>query len=90
MDELSTAITPAGLHLARQLYHYEQIQEYCRDGIEELVCPNPHSANHVHSPDLASAEEDINGQAVAPHPKRVRRCVKCGMQGHTKRTCKEL
>ena len=69
--ELSTAITPAGLPLARQLYLYEQIREYCRDGTEYLVCPNPHLANHVHSPDLSSAE-DINGRAVAPHTKRVR------------------
>ena len=88
-DELWTALTPAGLPLARQLYLYEQIREYCRDGTEDLVCPNPHSANHVHSPD-ASAEEDINGRAIAPHPKRVRRCGKCGIQGHTNRTCKEL
>ena len=49
--ELSTAITPAGLPLARQLYLYKQIREYCRDGTEYLVCPNPHLANHVHSPD---------------------------------------
>ena len=32
VDELPTAITPAGFPLARQLYHYEQIREYCRDG----------------------------------------------------------
>ena len=89
-DELLTAITPAGLPLAWQLYLYEQIREYCRNGREDLVCPNPHLANHVHSSDLASTEEDINGRAVAPHPKRVRRCGKCGIQGHTKRTCKEL
>ena len=87
---LPPAITPAGLPLARQLYLYEQIREYCRDGTEDLVCPNPHSANHIHSPDLASMEEDINRRAVAPHPKRVRRCGKCGIQEHTKRTCKEL
>ena len=85
-DELRTAITPAGLPLARQLYLYKQIREYYRDGTEDLACPNPHSANHVHSPDLASAEEDINGRTVEPHPKR----GKCGIQGHTKRTCKEL
>ena len=70
-DELSTPITPAGLPLAGQLYLYEQIREYCRDGTEYLVCPNLHLANHVHSPDLSSAK-DINGQAVAPHTKRVR------------------
>ena len=70
--ELSTAITPAGLPLARQLNLYEQIREYCRDGTEYLVCPNSHLANHVHSPDLSSAQ-DINGRAVAPHTKRVRR-----------------
>ena len=29
--------TPAGLPLARQLYLYEQIREYCRDGTEYLV-----------------------------------------------------
>ena len=73
--ELPTASTPAGLPLARQLYLYEQIRDYCRNGTEDLVCPNLHLANHVHSPDLASAE-DINGQAVAPHSKRVRRCWK--------------
>ena len=73
--ELPAAITPAEFPLARQLYLYEQIREYRRDGTEYLVCPNPHLANHVHSPDLASAE-DINGQAVAPHTKRVRRLGK--------------
>ena len=45
--ELSTAIAPAGLPLARQLYLYEQIREYCRDGTEYLVWPNPHLENHV-------------------------------------------
>ena len=49
-NELRTAITPARFPLARQLYLYEQIRT------EDLVCPNPHPANHVHSPDLASAE----------------------------------
>ena len=72
VDELPTPITPVGLPLARQFYLYDQIREYCRDGTEVFVCPNPHSANHIHSPNLASAEEDINGRAVAPHPKRVR------------------
>ena len=67
-DELPTAITTAGLPLARQLYLYEHIREYCRDGTEYLVCPNPHLANHVHSTDLSLAE-DINGRAVAPHTK---------------------
>ena len=69
--ELSTAITPAGLPLARQLNLYEQIREYFRDGTEYFVCPNPHLANHVHSPDLSSVQ-DINGRAVAPHTKRMR------------------
>ena len=73
--ELPKAITPAGLPLARQLYLYEQIQDYCRDSTEDLECPNLHLANHVHSPDLSSAE-DIDGRAVAPHTKRVRRCGK--------------
>ena len=68
-DELLTAITPAGLPLARQLYPYEHIREYCRDGKKYLVCPNLHSENHVYSPDLASAKEDINRQTVVPHPK---------------------
>ena len=38
-DDLPTAITPAGLPLARQLYLYEQIREYCRDGTGDLVLP---------------------------------------------------
>ena len=58
---LPTVITPAGFPLARQLYIYEQIREYYRDGTKDHVFPNLHLANHVHSPDLASAE-DINGQ----------------------------
>ena len=89
MHELPKAITQAGLPLARQLYLYKQIKEYCRDGTEDLVCPHLHSANHLHSPDLSSAE-DSNGRAVAPHTKRVRRCGEWGIQGHTKTTCKEL
>ena len=72
--ELPTAITPAGLPLARQLYLYQQIREYCRDGTEDLVYSNAHLANHVHSPDLASAE-DINGRVVAPHTNE------CGDEG---------
>ena len=67
---LLIAIIPAGLPLARQLYLYEQIKEYCRDGTEDLVCPNPHLTNHIHSPDLTSVE-DINRHAVAPDSKRV-------------------
>ena len=34
VHELSTAITPDGLPLARQLYLFEQIREYCRDGAQ--------------------------------------------------------
>ena len=89
VDELPTPITPAGLPLARQFYLYDQIREYCRDGTEDLVYPNPHSANHIHSPNLASVEEDINGRAVAPHPKQVRQRGKWGIQGHTTRACNE-
>ena len=68
MHELLTVITPARLPLARQLYYYEYIREYCRYGTEDLVWPNPYWANHVHSPDFALAE-DMNRRALAPNPK---------------------
>ena len=37
VDELATAIITAGLPLARQLYLYEHIREYCRAGTEYLA-----------------------------------------------------
>ena len=67
-DELPTTITPVGLPLTRQVYLYEQIRDYCRDGTEDLVCPKPLTYICDSLPDL-SAEEDANGHAVVPHPK---------------------
>ena len=38
---LPQTIRPSGLPLARKLYLYRQIRDYCRDGTEDLTCPKP-------------------------------------------------
>ena len=87
-DELPPVITPVGLSPTRHWYLYKQIREFCRDGSEDLACPEPSVPLHVsETPQQSSEEEDVDGRAVAPQPKWVRRCGKCGGAGHT---CKNL
>ena len=86
-DDLPPLINPVGLPLTRPMYLYEQIREFCREGTEDLVCPKPLALCKNDTPDVST--ENADRHDVAPCSKRVRRCGKCGDQGHTRRNCKE-
>ena len=87
-NELPCVIKPVGLSLQRQWYLYRQIREFCRDGTEDLTCPKPSVPHERDSPDKSEEEEESEERAAMPQPKRMRRCGKCGGEGHTRRTCK--
>ena len=87
-DELPPVIHPIGLSLTRQWYLYRQIREFCKEGTEDLTCPKPSVPFHE-SPQQSADEGDDNERAIAPPAKRPQSCGKCGVAGHTRRTCKK-
>ena len=40
-DNLPAVVQPAGLSLDRQWYLYNQIAQYCPEGVRDIVCPRP-------------------------------------------------
>ena len=45
-SEKPPSVTPAGLFLERRKYLYEKIREYCREDVQDLICPDPHAPIH--------------------------------------------
>ena len=84
--ELPLVIKSSGLSLSRQWYLFAQISEYGRPGTEDLTCPKPQTGVEQETEESTSAP--IRESVVVPPPKKVRKCGKCGMGGHTRKTCK--
>ena len=54
------SITPAGLSLERRRYLYENICEYCREDVQDLVCPNPtHEPPNMHSEETQAKRQRL-------------------------------
>ena len=85
-EELPLVMRVAGLSLSRQWYLYTQIREYCRHETEDLTCPKP--SMEVEQEREESTSASAGGRAAAPPAKKVWRCGKCGVPGHTRKTCK--
>ena len=87
--ELPPVIRPARLSHARQTYLYQQIRPFCREGTEDLTCPEPTQPETVARAPSSNSEDEseIYHPPQAKQAKRPRRCGLCGATGHTRRTC---
>lgn len=86
--QLPPPILPSGLSSTRQWYLYNQIREFCREGTQDLVCPEPLvplEQEEIQERQNVTYEEDIE----APPTKQPRKCGICGVPGHTRRTCQK-
>ena len=61
-DDLPPLINSDDLPLARQMYLYGQICEFCREGTEDLVCPRPLACKF----NTENATENADRHDVAP------------------------
>lgn len=88
-DDLPPITPPNGLSAKRQWYLYNQIREFFREGMEDLVCPLPSVPEPQEEQQEEQDKDESEGDGDAPPaPKRARRCGLCGQPGHTRRTCK--
>jgi len=68
--ELPPLILPPGLPNEQQWYLYNEILEFCQQGMEDRMCPLPSTAQQQ----CTNAIEDENDVTDPPAPKRPRKC----------------
>ena len=86
--DLPPIIKPAGLSDERVAYLHDKIREFCREEVQDLVCPAPMGT--ITQP-LPPASQPEPTQPIQPPPaKKQRLCSECKEPGHNKRTCPKL
>jgi len=84
--ELPPLILPLGLLSEQQWYMYNEIWEFCLQGMEDLTCPLPSTPQQQCTNAPEDEEDDVTDP---PAPKCPMKCGICGTPGHTRRTCPE-
>lgn len=88
LSDLRPIISPPGLSWERQIYLYEKIREFCRDEVQDIMCPKP--SDYDESEGLAKIETEDNehSEPSSTTKQRKRRlCSECHLPGHNKRSC---
>ena len=95
-DNLPAVVQPAGLSIDRQWYLYNQIAQYCPDGVRDIVCARPltplsGATSTAASTSSSTANVPLTPAASTQQPpaKRARICSHCNTSGHNARTCRK-
>jgi len=92
--DLPPIITPVGLSDERVAYLHDKIWEFCREEVQDLVCPA--TMGTVTQPSPPASHPDPT-QPIQPPPAKKNRdclslllCSECKKPGHNKKTCPKL
>ena len=86
--QLPPPILPSELSSTRQWYLHNQIREFCHEGTQDLVCPEPSvplEQEPVQEPCSVAHDEDVEERPA----KQPWKCGICGVPGHTRQTCQK-